>query len=142
MSDNRFIPNSFQLPNAFVDELMGDLSGNAVKCYLLVARKTTGWQKEADHISISQFQSKTKIKDVRTVHSVLSELEEAGLIRTVKELGKVTEFYLIRDLPQSDTSSKNCNHPQKLPPVAKNASGVVAKNASSTSSKKCHSTKD
>ena len=33
---SKFIPNSFQIPNAFVDEVMFALSGNAVKAYLLV----------------------------------------------------------------------------------------------------------
>lgn len=33
---SRFIPNSF------VDEYLDSLSGKAIKCYFLIARKTTG----------------------------------------------------------------------------------------------------
>ena len=138
MSD--FIVNSFQIPNAFVDELIADLSGNAVKCYLLIARQTTGWQRESDYISVSQFQEKTKIKDKRTIYAVIDELEQAGLIITERELGITNKFYLVRNLPS--TSSKKCTQLQEMQPVAKNATGVVTKNAPSTSSKKCTSHKN
>ena len=138
MSD--FIVNSFQIPNAFVDELIADLSGNAVKCYLLIARQTTGWQRESDYISVSQFQEKTKIKDKRTIYAVIDELEQAGLITTERELGITNKFYLVRNAPS--TSSKKCTQLQEMQPVAKNATGVVAKNAPSTSSKKCTSHKN
>lgn len=133
MSD--FIVNSFQIPNAFVDELIADLSGNAVKCYLLIARQTTGWQRESDYISVSQFQEKTKIKDKRTIYAVIDELEQAGLIITERELGITNKFYLVRNVPS--TSSKKCTQLQEIQPVTKNATRVVAKNAPSTSSKKC-----
>ena len=138
MSD--FIVNSFQIPNAFVDELIADLSGNAVKCYLLIARQTTGWQRESDYISVSQFQEKTKIKDKRTIYAVIDELEQAGLIIAERELGVTNKFYLVRNLPS--TSSKKCTQLQEIQPVAKNATGVVTKNAPSTSSKKCTSHKN
>lgn len=52
---SKFIPNSYQTPNIIVDDLMRYLSGVEFKCYSLVARKTTGWRKECDAISISQF---------------------------------------------------------------------------------------
>ncbi|MFC2559768.1 MAG: replication protein, partial [Haemophilus seminalis] len=96
---SKFIPNSFQIPNAFVDEVMFALSGNAVKAYLLVARKTTGWQKESDFISIEQFKQFTGINRNKTIYEILKELEEVGLIRTVKTAGRTTEFYLVKDLP-------------------------------------------
>ena len=138
MSD--FIVNSFQIPNAFVDELIADLSGNAVKCYLLIARQTTGWQRESDYISVSQFQEKTKIKDKRTIYAVIDELEQAGLIITERELGITNKFYLVRNVPS--TSSKKCTQLQEIQPVTKNATRVVAKNVPSTSSKKCTSHKN
>ena len=63
MTIERFIPNSFQISNAFVDEMMGELSGNAVKCYLIIVRKTRGWGKESDAIAIGQFIDGKKLKD-------------------------------------------------------------------------------
>jgi hypothetical protein len=53
---NKLIPNSFQIPNAIVDDFIKKLNGNELKIYLIVVRKTKGWNKEFDGISISQFQ--------------------------------------------------------------------------------------
>ena len=146
---SKFIPNSFQIPNAFVDEVMFALSGNAVKAYLLVARKTTGWQKESDFISIEQFKQFTGINRDKTIYEILKELEEVGLIRTVKAAGRTTEFYLVKDLPnvenkpvaKSATSGEKRHQLQKTPPVAKNATTVVAESATATSGEKRHPTK-
>lgn len=115
---SKFIPNSFQIPNAFVDEILGEMSGNAVKCYLLIARKTTGWQKESDFIAVSQFMEMCNIKDRKTVFKVLAELEDAGLIRSQKTSGTTTEFFLVRELPESEhtgkTSTKNPHQWEKM----------------------------
>lgn len=143
---SKFIPNSFQIPNAFVDEMMRDLSGGAVKCYLLVTRYTTGWQRESDSISIAKFKAFTGIKDKRTISSVLEELEIYGLIRTKKNNGEITEFFLeiarFVAPENSITSSKKCTQYQKMQPVAKNDTAPVAKNVPATSSKKCTSIKN
>ena len=51
----KLIPNSFQMPNAFVDEVMVKLNDPAVKIYLVIVRKTRGWHKEFDSISLHPF---------------------------------------------------------------------------------------
>ncbi|WP_394815278.1 replication protein, partial [Pasteurella multocida] len=51
---SKFILNSFQVPNAVIDDLMSQMSGAELKCYLAVIRKTKGWNKEEDAISITQ----------------------------------------------------------------------------------------
>ena len=89
---SRFIPNSFQMANAFVDEIMPDLSGNAVKCYNLIVRKTRGWQKESDFISNSQFLTGCKIKSEKTLGKALDELIEVGLIEKVARDGCPNEY--------------------------------------------------
>ena len=121
---SKFIPNSFQIPNAFVDEVMFALSGNAVKAYLLVARKTTGWQKESDFISIEQFKQFTGINRDKTIYEILKELEEVGLIRTVKTAGRTTEFYLVKDLPNVENK-----------PVAKSATSGEKRHPTKTNNK-------
>lgn len=51
-----FIPNSFQLPNALIDDgAMVEMKGAPFAIYVVIVRKTRGWQKEMDAISISQF---------------------------------------------------------------------------------------
>lgn len=134
---NRFIPNSFQMPNAIVDEFLSKLSGNAFKCYALIARQTTGWHKQSDRISINQFMDKCGIKDRKTAFSCLKELEEILLIKTFKSQGEITEFSLnfefddvdFEPVPKNGTSTKN-----SFEPVPKNGTGGSTKN--------WHSTKD
>ena len=91
---SKYIANAFQIPNAVVDDLMSRLSPNAFKCYVLIVRKTTGWGKSADKISISQFQAIAGIKKRDTVISALAELEKLNLILPVKKAGLVNEFRL------------------------------------------------
>lgn len=74
-----FIPNSFQVPNAVVDQLMADLSGAELKCYLTIVRKTKGWRKEQDKISVSQFIKTTGLSN-RAVINACKKLEELGLV--------------------------------------------------------------
>ena len=45
------IPNTFQMPNVLVDEIMPTLSGSSLKVLLVIVRKTYGFQKRADKIS-------------------------------------------------------------------------------------------
>ncbi|UYZ90751.1 replication protein [Moraxella bovis] len=94
---SKFIANSFQLPNAFVDEMLCKLSGNACKIYLLIVRKTRGWHKEADRISYSQIQKSTGLNSRTTISKALDELIDLGLI--IKEQGsqKASNEYKLND---------------------------------------------
>lgn len=128
---SNFISNAFQVPNAVIDDLMANLSPNALKCYLLIVRKTTGWGKTSDRISESQFMDKTGIKNVKTVRTALLDLVNLGLILQDKKRGQITEYSLVLNsenqcqktvLPKIGTSTKN--HPE---PVPKIGSKVVPK---------------
>lgn len=128
---SNFISNAFQVPNAVIDDLMANLSPNALKCYLLIVRKTTGWGKTSDRISESQFMDKTGIKNVKTVRTALLDLVNLGLIFQDKKRGQITEYSLVLDsenqcqktvLPKIGTSTKN-----RSEPVPKNGSKVVPK---------------
>lgn len=66
--------------NAFVDDAMNKLSDASVKVYLLIVRKTRGWTKESDALSLRQLESLSK-KSRPTVIRCLNELEEVGLIK-------------------------------------------------------------
>lgn len=130
MTIDRFIPNSFQISNEFVDSLMDELSGNAVKCYLKIVRKTRGWGKESDAIAISQFIDGKKLKDERTVKAALSELEKAGLIQKHELSGRPNVFSL------ATPPAKNVP-PSKIAPPTKNVPTPPAKNVPPTPLKKC-----
>lgn len=79
---SKFIPNSFQVPNALVDELMDKMSGNAFKCLVFIIRKTRGWHKESDRISLTQFQSRGMAKN--TAIRALDELIALGLVERIE----------------------------------------------------------
>lgn len=94
---NEFIPNSFQISNAVVDEYLSQMSGNALKCYILIVRKTRGWQKTHDSLSISQIQKFTGIRKEETVQKAINELIALGLIGKQSRIGLPNEYFLISD---------------------------------------------
>ncbi|OOR88000.1 hypothetical protein B0181_09225 [Moraxella caviae] len=117
---SNFIPNSFQVPNAFVDEMLDKISGNACKVYLLIVRKTRGWNKEADRISYSQIQRAAGIARA-TVSGALDELEAHGLIK-VKHGGEksANEYSLNDDFSGSKIEPvKNCTSSKNAPAGSK-----------------------
>ncbi|MBP8005846.1 MAG: replication protein [Acinetobacter sp.] len=77
---SRFTPNSFQITNAFVDEAMDKISDASVKIYLLIVRKTRGWGKDFDSLSLSQLESLSG-KSRPTVVKCLNELVKVGLVK-------------------------------------------------------------
>lgn len=88
---NDFIPNSFQLPNAVVDDLIRDLTGAELKCYLVIVRKTKGWNKDCDAISISQLMNVTGLSN-RAVIDACNHLTEMGLLKRSKGARGVNIF--------------------------------------------------
>ncbi|HGO8234781.1 TPA: replication protein [Neisseria meningitidis] len=140
----KYIPNSFQIANAVVDDLLCLMSGNAWKCYGVIVRKTTGWQKEMDYISVSQFKTLTGIKKDETVTDALKELEELNLIASVKQRGKVTGYRLnMPKLPPENggtTTPKNWVHP-KMGTTPKNWGVLPPENGGTTTPKNWGSTK-
>jgi phage replication O-like protein O len=82
MSDapSKIIPNTFQTPNLLTDDgLMALLSGNEIKCYIVVIRKTFGWRKDRDRIAKSQIVAITGISDT-TVDDCMAALVRYGLV--------------------------------------------------------------
>lgn len=107
----KYIPNSFQIANAVVDDFLCLMSGNAWKCYGVIVRKTTGWQKEMDYISVSQFKTLTGIKKDETVTDALKELGELNLITSVKRHGQVTGYRL--NMPELPPENGGTTTPEK-----------------------------
>ena len=107
---NIFIPNSFQVPNALIDEVVADLSGAELKCYLFIVRKTVGWNKESDAISISQFMSALKLSN-KTVVDACKRLAELGLILQKTGVRNTNIFSL--NLCKNFTSEEN-SHVKKV----------------------------
>ena len=81
---NKIIPNSFQTPNFFVDELMQLLLPSEFMCMSVIARKTFGWQKRSDRISKQQVVDVTGL-NTETVDNCMSTLVEFGIVIRVRE---------------------------------------------------------
>lgn len=127
----KYIPNSFQIANAVVDDFLCRMSGNAWKCYAVIVRKTTGWQKEIDYISVSQFKTLTGIKSDVTVADALKELVELNLIASVKRHGQVTGYRI--NMPEPSPENGGTATPKNwgvLPP--ENGGTTTPKNWGST----------
>ena len=94
---SNFIPNSFMVPNAIVDEALAKLSGNACKIYLLIVRKTRGWNKPADFISFSQIRKFTGISSNETINKAMDELVNYRLVKVKNGNQKTSNEYYIND---------------------------------------------
>jgi hypothetical protein len=91
-----FIPNSFQVPNVYIDEYLHMLSGNEFKVLVYAIRRIFGFNKRVDRISISQFCEGIKSRNSgeyldhgtglarATVIKALDNLEKYGLIARIK----------------------------------------------------------
>ena len=132
---NEFIPNSFQIANSVIDEYLPQMSGNALKCYILIVRKTRGWQKTHDSLSISQIQKFTGIRKEETVQKAINELVDLGLIGKQSRIGLPNEYFLISDPkkgvtppPKNGVPPENGVPPKKgVTPPPKNGVGPPPK---------------
>ena len=128
MSD--FIVNSFQLPNSVVDELLADLTGAELKCYLLVVRKTKGWNKEIDSISIGQFMEVTGLSNRSVITACDSLVEKGLLVRSGGE--RRLNTYSVKSFNISQTGEKSSSDEtgEKTSPTGENFSQTGEKSSS------------
>lgn len=119
---SNWIPNSFQLPNIFVDEAVNKLSPTACVLYIVIVRKTRGWQKNKDAISLTQFEKITGMSR-KTVIRGLDELVSCDFVKeyTSKIKGS-TKCYSLNDgvfstLLDDDVVENLHQHSGEIPPV-------------------------
>lgn len=88
--------NYFEVPNQLTDEFYSDIPPSALKIYLLLIRKTWGWHKCGDWVSMSQFMTGTGMTKM-TILKNLKWLEENGYIWSAKvgEEGREQKLYFI-----------------------------------------------
>ncbi|MCT8090695.1 replication protein [Acinetobacter sp. C_4_1] len=120
---SQWIPNSFQMPNALVDSgMLAKLKGSSLAMYIFIVRKTRGWQKESDSISLSQFIEFTGYgKDA--VLSGADKLVDLGLIKRV-EYQNQPALYTLNDLPESVTDGESEKTTAEKPHADKTTGGV------------------
>ena len=93
---NLLIPNSTQIPNVILDKIIPGISEADARCLLYICRRTYGFQKQRDRISLTQFVAgivsrEGEVLDYGTgmsrpaVVEALKNLAGAGLIKVIKE---------------------------------------------------------
>lgn len=85
--------NHTQIANEFLDNYMAICTGAEVKVFLAISRKTIGWHKETDKISLSLLETMTGLSNRHLVRAIKS-LEEKELIRAEKSKGRTTIYEL------------------------------------------------
>jgi phage replication O-like protein O len=108
-------PNYTQTPNILFDEIMRDLNGVELKVILAVIRKTFGWHKERDRISLTQLEEMTGLSRqgiLNAIHgkkkekSVIGGLVNKGYIKIIEtKQGNVYEL-VVKEVDQQETASQ------------------------------------
>lgn len=146
------IPNSTQIPDVILDQWMAELSGAEFKVLLYVARRTYGFGKESDNISLTQLASGIRRKDGTSldrgtglsrsgVKAACNGLIEKGLLirsGNTSPGGREPEestyrLNLFASLPQeAEEVGQKRAHPGRLmayPEVGQNSAQIGQKNA-------------
>jgi phage replication O-like protein O len=108
-------PNYTQTPNILFDEIMRDLNGAELKVILAVIRKTFGWHKKRDRISLTQLEETTGLSRqgiLNAIHgkkkekSVIGGLVNKGYIKIIEtKQGNVYEL-VVKEVDQQETASQ------------------------------------
>jgi len=117
MDDRRiFHPNTTQTPNFIFDELMSDKSIGELEFKIIcaVTRKTYGWHKEEDAISISQLMIMTGGSRRGVIYAIKRLLDKGLIIRTGKGFGRESSRYkllVVQPVHQSENLVVQSVHP-------------------------------
>lgn len=118
----------FIFPNSIIDELLPELSHSELKCYLCVLRKTKGWNKEEDAISVSQFMKVTGLSNKAVISACESLVEREILER--KSGDRNTGIYSIKTY-KTATSEKS-SLVKNFPVTSEKSSQVTSEKSSHT----------
>jgi phage replication O-like protein O len=112
------------VPDEILDTHLSKLSGSQLKVLLLIIRKTKGWQKKRDQISMSQFMEGTGLTRA-SVNLAIQSLEELQLIKVTRIPYKAScyEWYENQTTQQPDQYENHTRTSMKTEP------GVVWKSS-------------
>jgi hypothetical protein len=130
------------LPNFVCDEgYLAVLSGEAIKCLVLLNRHIKGFHEENKAIGESLILKLAGFKDKRTVRKAMSDLAKYNLVKITKTLGKATSYEVTFEERLSlELVASNVTSASKV--VTLNVPRLVASDDTGTSSIKCHSVKE
>lgn len=99
------VPEYTMLPNVIIDQ-MWDMSECQFRVLTAIARKTFGWQKQRDTISLSQIEEMTGLSRQGVSNGIQECLADGWISRTPK--GQSFEYeLLVNDVDQSDNELVN-----------------------------------
>lgn len=98
-------PNYTQIPNALLDNLMKDMGEAELRVVLAISRKTFGWHKDKDKISLTQLQDITGLSRQGVINGIDAGIER-GII--LKEPDGVSFIYslIIEDADETSQRSR------------------------------------
>lgn len=111
MSDQ---PGYTRLPNDII-EAMPYLGNGELRVLLAIARKTIGYQKESDRVSVSQIETLTGLAH-RHALSALKSLVERGFI-SQEQIGKQSYKYSVKPVPLGNQLPTGTSTPREPEPV-------------------------
>ena len=130
--------NHTQISNDFLEIHMKNLSGGATKVFLAISRKTIGWHKETDSISISQIMVLTGLSNRGVINSI-SELEKNGLIKVFRKKTEkdfnYTNKYTIDYEESSQGSEESSQGSEESSPISSEESSQTKETIKETKTK-------
>ena len=122
-------PRYTQVPDELFDEILSELSGSELKVLLYVIRRTFGFKRDSDHISLSQMVSGIKKKDGKIL-DLGTGLTKESICKAVRSL--VGKGILLQNrVFSSENGHKASEYSLKIldSPLSKNLTrGLVEKN--------------
>lgn len=122
---NDFIPNFTQIPNVVLDNIMSELSNQELRVLLYICRRTYGFHKEKDMISISQFISGIENKSSgcglskQGVLNGINGLIDKKIISRVQD-SYINTYYINTDYVNSKQSTSLTSSSQRSVPEVVN----------------------
>lgn len=119
-----FRANTTQVPNFILDSLLNSLNETELKIVLLIARKTYGWHKDYDQISLSQFIKLTGQSD-KSIKKARKSLIEKGIIgydpgRGGKDGHGISSYFIAtpgKKVPPHGGEESSATPGKKVPPT-------------------------
>ncbi len=106
-----FIP----IPNSIFDKYQKELKPSEFSVLMAIIRKTWGWNKTEDRISVSQICTATNLSN-RTVIDSLKVLEQKKIISTKKRHNRTTKIRLRLDKTSEKISPQTHQTSEKFSP--------------------------
>ncbi len=95
-------PNYTQVPNLLFDDLLSTIGEAELKVVLWIARKTFGWHKDSDQISLSQLMTATGMSRQGVLNGIENGISH-GLIGRIPHGQSFLYFLVVNEVDQSTT---------------------------------------